>query len=256
MMKPVLLDLFCGAGGATRGYQEAGFHVIGMDIQPQPHYCGDQFVQGDAIDYLDWAADLALFRRLEKVTWPPEAPAAAIQVLKESRFWQPTLDPANIAVIHASPPCHDHSALKAVSGADWTGWMLSVCQKLLPEIGPHWVIENVPGARMPGAVTVCGAAVGCHTDTENGRVWLKRHRQFQSDVLLLVPPCAHQGRRTIGCYGNGDGGGRGGKGRFKDRKQAMGIGWMNRKELGQAIPPAYTEMIGAQLIACLNQEGE
>src|SRR5437016_1620015 len=48
-MKPRLLDLFCGAGGATRGYQRAGFYVVGVDIVPQPHYCGDEFHQGDAM---------------------------------------------------------------------------------------------------------------------------------------------------------------------------------------------------------------
>lgn len=50
-MKPRLLDLFCGAGGATRGYQLAGFHVTGVDIAPQPHYCGDEFVQTDAMTF-------------------------------------------------------------------------------------------------------------------------------------------------------------------------------------------------------------
>jgi DNA (cytosine-5)-methyltransferase 1 len=31
----------------------------------------------------------------------------------------------------------------------------------------------------------------------------------------------------------------------------MGIDWMNRDELSQAIPPAYSEFIGAQLLAYL-----
>src|SRR4029077_3770260 len=50
--KPRLLDLFCGAGGATRGYQLAGFHVTGVDINPQPHYVGDDFMQADVMDPL------------------------------------------------------------------------------------------------------------------------------------------------------------------------------------------------------------
>src|SRR4051812_6891499 len=50
-VKPRLLDAFCCAGGATRGYQRAGLHVTGVDIEPQPHYCGDDFVRGDAVAF-------------------------------------------------------------------------------------------------------------------------------------------------------------------------------------------------------------
>lgn len=71
MSKPRLLDLCCGAGGATKGYQLAGFHVTGVDIAPQPHYCGDEFHQADALSF--------------------------------------PLD--GFDAIHASPPCHDHSPI-------------------------------------------------------------------------------------------------------------------------------------------------
>lgn len=51
MTKPRALDLFCGAGGATRGLQLAGFHVTGVDVRPQPHYIGDEFHQADALTF-------------------------------------------------------------------------------------------------------------------------------------------------------------------------------------------------------------
>lgn len=79
MNKPRLLDLFCGAGGATKGYQRAGFYVVGIDNRPQPHYCGDDFIQADALN--------------------------------------PPVDLFRFNLIHASPPCQVHSKTKHLAGA-------------------------------------------------------------------------------------------------------------------------------------------
>lgn len=266
-MKPVLLDLFCGAGGATRGYQQAGFHVIGIDNRPQPHYCGDEFVQADAIDWLRWAALVNRFRN------NPAGPWAEVDIdrLVITPFYCPSLDPDNIAAVHMSPPCQDYSQLRASAGEHGTGWILPTSIRLLKAIQPGrnwaWVVENVPGAPMPGAVTVCGAALGCYADTPtHGRVWLKRHRQFLSNVLLMVPPCACGGTTKLApVYGHmghakaSDGMHKRiirGPGTRAACAAVMGIDWMTGKELVQAIPPAYTQFIGGQILDWLNhQEG-
>ncbi len=112
-MKPKLLDLFSGAGGATRGYQLAGFYVTGVDIAPQPRYVGEVFVQGDALEYL--AAHGHEFD-----------------------------------AIHASPPCQSYSTLEAVNrGAAYAEKypkLVLPLRELLQGIGKPYVIENVPGA--------------------------------------------------------------------------------------------------------------
>lgn len=125
-MKPRLLDLFCGAGGAARGYQLAGFHVTGVDNRPQPRYAGDAFILADALEYARTHA------------WGYDA-------------------------IHASPPCHDHTTLAALAGRDGTGHLLADTRVLLDEAGLPYVIENVPGAPMRPDVILCGEMFSLRT---------------------------------------------------------------------------------------------
>lgn len=217
-MKPRLLDLYAGASGAGVGYAQAGFDVTGVDINPQPRY-PLAFVQADALEYL--AAHGHEFD-----------------------------------AIHASPPCHDHTSLSSITGTDGTGTLLPSTREQLKRLGRPYVIENVPGAAMVGPVVLCGSEFGLSTDHNGRRVWLKRHRQFESNVLLMgAGGCNCYGRQIIGVYGHGDGGGRGRrkgwKGTFALRKAVMGIDWMDRDELAQAIPPAMTCFIGEQLITRL-----
>jgi len=214
-----LLDLFCGAGGAGRGYADAGARVIGMDIEDQPRYPFD-FVRGDAMKVL--------------------------------RAFAKGGPPSTFDVIHASPPCHDHTPLAARSGEDGTGPLLGETIDLLERIGLPYIVENVSNANMPNSIRLCGSSFGLP-------VW--RHRKFiVSPPLTLVPPCAHHlvpapldvtgtGSRRAGDRVDGGGGNSRKPRNLAEARDALGIDWMTRRELSQAIPPAYTEWIGRQLLA-------
>jgi len=146
--------------------------------------------------------------------------------------------------IHASPPCQDHSALSSLHAKHGTGWMLASTRERLEQSGLPWVIENVPGAPMRVDFRLCGCMFGLPR--------LKRDRWFETswNGFDLRAPCHHRGR-VITVAGHGM------DGRYyrdgvipshADRQTAMGIEWMTDAELVQAIPPAYTEYIGAQLL--------
>lgn len=152
--------------------------------------------------------------------------------------------------IHASPPCQAYSAMRTVWNArkDHPD-LLPPSRELLKRIGLPYVIENVPGAPMDPLVMLCGSAFGLGIPGYQ----LRRHRWFEmSGAWFLSPPCQHRGP-VIGIYGDHgrDRRRKEGYGRYftlDERKQAMGIDWMARDELDQAIPPAYTEFIGARLL--------
>ena len=154
---------------------------------------------------------------------------------------------AGFDAVHASPPCHDHSTLRAVTGLDHrTGWMLNhTVQRLLANRVP-WVVENVEGARMPAdtySIVLCGSSFG---------LGVRRHRRFATNILLMALPCDHKRQgQALGVYGHSGGRDRPGRGRKATAAQArtaMGIDWMSAYELAQSIPPAYTEYLGRQLI--------
>lgn len=209
-----ILDLFCGAGGAAMGYHRAGFHVTGVDINPQPRY-PFTFIQADAMTY--------------------------------------PLD--GFDAIHASPPCQAYSVTRHAWNArkDHPDLLAPTRDRLLAA-GIPWVIENVPGAPMDALVMLCGSSFGLGT----GEYQLRRHRWFEPSPgwWLLSPPCQHNGP-VIGIYGDHGRDRRRSSPRFgryftmAERREAMGIDWMARDELGQAIPPDYTEYIGGYLMEYL-----
>ena len=218
-MKPRLLDLFCGAGGAALGYARAGFEVIGVDVEYQPNY-PFTFMQGDALDM-----------------WP--------------RGYE------GFDAIHASPPCQGYSDLRHRTGVEYPR-LIGPTRQLLRRLGLPYVIENVEGAPLREPITLCGTMFP-------GRRVL-RHRLFESSVPLVTPahpekhPLVFTHDKRKGHYGRLDqdtafvqvtGGG---NCSLANARAAMGIDWMNKAEINEAIPPAYTEFIGGQLLAALTQE--
>jgi DNA (cytosine-5)-methyltransferase 1 len=232
-MKPLLLDLFCKAGGAAKGYADAGFEVIGVDHEPQPRY-PFPFLEADALDSIR-----CLVAGGQLLGWRLQ----------------------DFAVIHASPPCQRYSvATKSIVGlSESHPDLVPETRRLLESTGLPWVIENVIGAPLGRSLLLCGSMFG---------LLVRRHRVFESNVLLMSPgPCRHYSQqgsypcgrsngsaragersRIVHVYGQGCS--RGDRGLWQ---RAMGIEWMTMKEMAQAIPPAYTAEIGRQLIRALGE---
>ena len=216
-----LLDLFCGAGGAARGYSNAGFHVTGIDYHPQPRYGGDVFIYGDAYEY----------------------------VMKHG---------AEYDIIHASPPCQRYSALAGRTGRAYPD-SIAHTRDVLDHVGKPWVIENVPDAPLEDPIVLCGTHFDLSAEVggDTGRRWLRRHRHFESSHELHEPAigCFCDTLPIGGVYGNGGGGAmtRGWRFGVDQAKEAMEIDWMTRRELSQAVPPAYTTFIGFQLRRLLDE---
>lgn len=220
MTRPLLLDLFCGAGGCSVGYHRAGFDVVGVDNEPHPDY-PFEFVQADALEVLRGEV----------------------------------LDPGRFAAIHASPPCKSETDLAALSDRKHPN-LLGPTLDLLRGQQTPWVVENVEGTdQMPGALVLCGASFGLGATCRDGVYRpLRRHRRFESSAFLMGPGCACPGTEAVGVYGHGGNtpSQRGYQATKAEAVEAMGIDWMTMADLSQAIPPAYTEFIGEQLMAHLS----
>ena len=244
IIKPKLLDLFCGAGGAAMGYHRAGFEVVGVDINPQPRF-PFEFHQADALTY-----------PLDGFDVIHASPPCQIHSAMTKGRWQHRLE--------------NHINL------------IPQTRKLLQDSGKPYIIENVQGAKceLINPFMLCGTMF--NLETKYGSQ-LRRHRLFETNFNVIVElACNHKKGSVIGVYGGGqhpgkryhrndsgdlvtpqkqfpatigvwgNAGGsstRDGVTQFgtQDRRDAMDIQWMTGKELSQAIPPAYTEYIGKQL---------
>lgn len=208
--KPRLLDLFCGAGGTAMGYSRAGFEVVGVDISPQKHYPFE-------------------FHRADAMTYPLEG----------------------FDVIHASPPCQKYSACRTMHSCrdkEYPDLIVPVRERL-KKTGNLYVIENVKGAPLIEPIKLNGLMF---------HLKLFRERWFEINTFILSPQIIKT-NEVIGRNGfvSMVGGGDSGRGRIPANhrniaswKAASGIDWMTAREMTQAIPPAYTEWIGKQLMRC------
>jgi len=237
--KPRLLDLFCGAGGAAMGYSHAGFEVVGVDIKPQPRY-PFEFVQADALEFLAQLRD----------GW----------YLYKDGVHHEDWSLVDFDAAHASPPCQFATAYKRTGNVRPSENLIPQTQAFLLETGLPFVIENVEYARpwLFAPVLICGTMFDPPMEIQRHRLF--ETTRWQSD--LPVWPCRHK-LNGQDRYPGGRSRGRTGSSRGLVRatieigswdipldvqQEAMGIDWMTLEELSEAIPPAYTEFIGHQLM--------
>jgi DNA (cytosine-5)-methyltransferase 1 len=208
------LDLFCCAGGAAEGLNRAGFHVVGVDIKPQPNY-PFAFVQADVMN----------------------------------------LEFRNFALIWASPPCQRFSDLAKRNGnaESWPDLIDPIRNKLVRS-KCLYVIENVEGAPLNPTVMLCG--------TMFPGLRVLRHRMFEANFKIEQPAHGehvkvHTFDKRKSHFGKTDemidfvqvtGGG---NCTLAAARDAMGIDWMTKGEINEAIPPAYAEHIGMAALEAL-----
>ena len=214
-VRPRLLDLFCGAGGAAMGYHRAGFEVIGVDNRPQPHY-PFAFIQADAMTY-----PLDGFDTIHAS--PP------CQAYSQMTGCRPGL-------------------------AEQYPELIDATRALLRRQSAPWVLENVDGAGLAEQDDLFGVHGTLLCGAMFGRA-LYRHRLFETSFPLAAPhhprhltPSSRAGHHNPGTVisvaGNCS--------PVALAREVMGIDWTTRDELAEAIPPVFAEYIGRQLLEHLS----
>lgn len=242
-MRPRLLDLFCGEGGAAEGYMAAGWDVIGVDNQlgVGRRYPGAEFHVADALAFLAQHG-------------------------------------AQFDAIHASPPCQGYSIATAgnLPARTKRKRLIAATRELLALTGRPWVIENVEQARsqMQNPMLLCGRMFGLGApDADGFPLVLDRHRLFESNIPLVAPVHPPHGNEQVaGVYGGSRRASRlpgesladvAARDRHAARyerhggyvprsktvlQQLLGIDWMTVRGMQESIPPVYARWVGQQLI--------
>lgn len=213
-MRPLLLDTFCGAGGASVGYYRAGFDVIGVDNEP----------------HMDYPFPLIIADALDVLANP----------FRYGRF----------VAVHASPPCQRYSTATG-DNRDRHPDLVGPVRELLDATGLPWVIENVPQAPLVDPVMVCGSAFGLrvrrHRAFESNLPIVGTDCYHKEQGRPVGVYGQHPDRKP---HLRPDGTQRGTKATSLGHGQrAMGIDWMEWADLVESIPPAYGEHVGRQLLA-------
>ncbi len=206
-----LLDLYCKAGGASKGYQLAGFEVVGVDIKKQKRY-PFKFIQADCLE-----------------------------LMKDMEFLK------SFDVIAASPPCQTHSITQHLRNAQGKSTdkidLIPQTREALIASGRPYVIENVPGSPLINPIQMCGSSFGL-------KVRRHRLFESNLQLKGSVCNHKEQGK-PVGIYGSMrdeiPNGGHTAKS-IEQAREAMGIDWMIWGELVEAIPPIYTKEIGTQIL--------
>jgi DNA (cytosine-5)-methyltransferase 1 len=215
-----LLDLFCGGGGASMGYHQAGFEVTGIDLKNQPDY-PFTFIQKDAMQIL---ADLDYLNQFD--------------------------------VIHASPPCQVFTRarhlMKAQGNSTNKPDLVEAVRDALRAWGGTYVIENVVGAPIQGIV-LCGSSFGLkvrrHRIFESNKQLKSLHcdHKTQGNPIGVYGAMGDQPQGEDKATGKYVYGGTVAK-TLIEGQQAMGIDWLKWQQLKESIPPAYKKHRGKQLL--------
>jgi DNA (cytosine-5)-methyltransferase 1 len=223
-LTPVVLDLFCGEGGASKGYADAGFNVIGVDASakalkrhPYEHDC------------LDWREGLERYA-------------------------------GSVDLIHASPPCQHYSVAVPNSHKDSYPDLVGPVRDALIATGIPYVIENVPGAPLCEPAELCGCMFGLGIEYEGKRFAIYRRRLFEASFPIGQWEHRPHDYPVMPVIGSSMPSWFRAKHGFNVpshvRSLAMRTEWMTGTGTAESIPPVFTECIGTLAIGHIRARGQ